>query len=316
MHALLILNDAAGSLNGDRDDVTASAILNAFHEEGAPVQLRVAPASRFRETVQAAQSENPPVIYVGGGDGSISTAAACLAGTGVPLGVIPLGTLNHFAHDLELPSDWREAVTALAHGTTRAVDVGEVNGHVFINNCSIGSYAEAVRKRDALRRIHGTGKWWAMMIATLAVFRRLRRLRLRIDANDTHLALRTPFVVVSNNRYTGRVLDYSLRPRLDEGELCVYTTRAHRHGDLLRFVWQSLVRSIDSVNGLEVIATREAKISHDYGRLAVAVDGELVTLEQPLQFRIRQEALRVIVPQQIDTPAPNSGQPTALPHPV
>lgn len=316
MHAILILNDAAGSLNGDRDVVTASAVADAFQEEGMPVQLRAAPAGQLCETIQAALKEQPAAIFVGGGDGSISTAAACLAGTETPLGVLPLGTLNHFAHDLGLPNGWREAVTALAHGTTRVVDVAEVNGRVFINNCSIGSYADAVRKREALRRFHGTGKWWAMTLATITVFRRLRRLRLRIETNDTHFALRTPFVVISNNRYTGRVLDYSLRPRLDEGRLWVYTTRARRHGDMLRFIWQSLVRSIDSVDGLEIIETNEAKISHEYARLAVAVDGELITLEAPLQFRIRHEALRVMVPQKADGAASKPTLPTTLPHPV
>ena len=316
MRALLILNDAAGSLNGDRDAVSADAVVEAFQAEGMPVELRAAAAGRLCETIQAALADQPTAIFVGGGDGSVSTAAACLAGTGIPLGVLPLGTLNHFAHDLGLPSGWREAVTALVHGTTRAVDVGEVNGHVFINNCSIGSYAEAVRKRDALRRIHGTGKWWAMLLATITVFRRLRRLRLRIEAADTRLALRTPFVVISNNRYTGRVLDYSLRPRLDEGQLCVYTTRARRHGDMLRFMWQSLLRSIDAVDGLEVIATREATITHDYGRLGVAVDGELINVEGPLQFKIRPEALRVLVPQKAEEAAPHLTPPSRLPQPV
>ena len=155
-----------------------------------------------------------------------------------------------------------------------------------------------------------------MTLATITVFRRLRRLRLRIETDDTQLALRTPFVVVSNNRYSGRVLDYSLRPRLDEGLLWVYTTRARRHGDLVRFMWQSLVRSIDAVDGLEMIATRDATVSHKHGRLAVAADGELISLEQPLRFRIRRQALRVIVPQKVAATPPNPTLPTASPHPV
>src|SRR5690606_10208238 len=151
---------------------------------------------------RAIVAERPQALIVGGGDGSVSTAAQCLAGTGIALGVLPLGTLNHFARDLGLPLDWREAVEALAQAECRAIDVAEVNGRVFVNNCSIGAYAEAVRKRDALRSMHGTGKWWAMALATLAVFRRLRRIRIRVTAGGVARPLRTPFVVVSNNQYT------------------------------------------------------------------------------------------------------------------
>jgi diacylglycerol kinase family enzyme len=135
-----------------------------------------------------------------------------------------------------------------------------------------------------------------MILATFTVFRRLRRIRVRIEANDGTRLLRTPFVVVANNRYSGRVLDYSLRPRLDEGRLWIYTTRARRHGDMLRFMWQSLWRNMDDVDGLEIIEVGEATLVHDYAGLPVAIDGELVALQSPLRFRSRPGGLRVIVP--------------------
>jgi diacylglycerol kinase family enzyme len=178
----------------------------------------------------------------------------------------------------------------------RAIDVGEVNGRVFINNCSLGSYADAVRKREALRRSQQAGKWWAMLRATLTVFRRLRRIRVRITAGGATVPLRSPFVVVANNRYSGRVLDHSMRPRLDEGRLWVYTTRARRHAAILRFLWQSLLRELDAVEGLEKFDVTDVVIEHNYTGLPVAVDGELVALRPPLHFHIRPGALRVIMP--------------------
>ena len=110
------------------------------------------------------------------------------------------------------------------------------------------------------------------------------------------MPLRSPFVVVANNRYSGRVLDHSMRPRLDEGRLWVYTTRARRHAAILRLFWQSLLREIDAVDGLEKFEVTNAVIDHDYTGLPVAVDGELVALRPPLHFRIRPGALRVIMP--------------------
>jgi diacylglycerol kinase family enzyme len=297
MNVFLILNDGARSLNGNGRALAPSDVLDAFRTAGLCVQSRVAPGNQLDESLRAAISAAPSMIVVGGGDGTISTAAQRLAGTEIPLGVLPLGTLNHFARDLGMPPGWRDAVAAVAAGEVRTVDVAEVNGRVFINNCSIGSYADAVRKRDALRRRHGLGKWWAMTIATFRVFRRLRRLRLRVEANGQTVSLRSPFIVVANNRYSGHVLDYSLRARLDEGRLWIYTTRARRHAAVLRFMWQSLLHEIDAVEGLDKFEVTEATIDYDYTGLPVALDGELADLRPPLRFRTRRGALRVIVPQ-------------------
>jgi diacylglycerol kinase family enzyme len=296
MNDLLILNEAAGSLTRNKDNLSPDALLQAFHAAGAPVELRLAPPRQLCEIITAAIITRPSAIYVGGGDGTISTAAGCLVDTNIALGVLPLGTLNHFANDLGIPQAWPEAVTALVRGQRRTVDVGEVNGRVFINNCSIGSYADAVRKRDALRRERGARKWSAMLQATFAVFRQLRRLRLRIESAEKTVALRTPFVFVANNCYSGHVLGSSLRPRIDEGRLWIYTTRAHRHADILYLMWQTLIRSMDRVEGLDSFATLEATITRETGSLPIAADGELLDLKPPFRFRTRPAALHVIAP--------------------
>ena len=135
-----------------------------------------------------------------------------------------------------------------------------------------------------------------MILASWAVFKELRRLRLQIAIPGETLTLRTPFVLVSNNRYAGRVLASSLRPRLDEGRLWLYTTRARRHGALLRLIWQTLTRKIDEADELEVHAVTEATISLAHGPLPVATDGEVLAVRSPLHFRIRPRALLVLAP--------------------
>ncbi len=298
MNAALILNQAAGSLQGQSASASPEDIQAAFRAEGVDVSPRLAEPGRLCDAMQAALAAGAKAIFVGGGDGTISTAAGCVAGRDVPLGVLPLGTLNHFARDLGVPADWRAAVPALARGTVRATDLGEVNGRVFINNCSLGAYASAVRKRDALRHQRGWGKWWSMALATCDEFRRLRRLRVRLDVADAHpVRLRTPFVLIANNAYSGRVLDSSLRPRLDEGRLWIYSTRAHRRLTLLRLAWQTLTRKIDETDGLEKMDVNNATLVHERGAPSpLAIDGELVHLPAPFHFRIRPGALRVIAP--------------------
>jgi diacylglycerol kinase family enzyme len=135
-----------------------------------------------------------------------------------------------------------------------------------------------------------------MTIATIAVFRQLRRLRVRVEMNGQTVALRSPFVLVSNNRYSGRVLASGTRPCLDAGRLWIYTTRARRRLAILGLIWQSLFRRMDRVSGLDEFEMIDALITRDEGPLPVAVDGELVDLKFPLRFRIRPRALLVIAP--------------------
>lgn len=301
MNGILIVNDQAGTAARDRGDApTASALRDAFAAAGVDVAVVRVAGGAIDRAVRDVVRQKPAAVFVGGGDGTISAAARRLVDTGIPLGVVPLGTLNHFATDLRLPSDWRAAISTLATSRPRTVDAADVNGRIFINNCSLGAYAEAVRRRDALRRTRGHGKWPAMLRASLAVFRELRRHRVQIQTSETALALRTPLVLVANNRYSGRVLDASLRPRLDEGRLWLYTTRARGRADFLRLVWQTLVRQIDAADALHSGSATEAVIITEPARLPAAADGEVIELTSPLRFRIRPGALQVLAPPRTD----------------
>jgi diacylglycerol kinase family enzyme len=303
MNVSVILNQQAGTAARNEENVTAEALHEVFSAAGFTAEIALVPPEQIEARITLALRARPEAIFVGGGDGTVSATARELAGTGIALGILPLGTLNHFAKDLGLPLDWRETVAALARGEVREVDLAEVNGHLFINNCSVGAYADAVRQRDALRRASGHGKWFAMTIATLRVFRRLRRTRLRLQTDTADLALRSPFLVVANNRYCGNILARSLRERLDAGELWIYTTRAHRHFTLLRMLWQALTRDLGAAEQLETHATAEATVYLPGPAAAVAVDGEILKLETPLRFRIRPRALKVLVPAPANTSA-------------
>lgn len=295
MRAVVVLNQSGGQLAAGGPAITPDDVAGAFRAAGVEVCVRPVHGADFTQTVAAAVREPVDAVIVGGGDGSVNTAAQHLADNERALGVLPLGTLNHFAKDLGLPVEWREAVLALARGRVRRVDVGEVNGRFFINNCSLGAYPQAVLRRDELRN-NGRGKWLAMALAVLAEFVRLRRIRFELELPDRLVRLRSPFVLISNNRYTGRVLAQRLRPRLDEGKLWVYTTRADRRFQFIRMMWQTLVHSLDEADGLETEAIEAASIATRQARLPVALDGEVVDLRVPLRFRMWPAALRVLTP--------------------
>jgi diacylglycerol kinase family enzyme len=299
MKVIGLLNAKAGTTASEAEALTPSALRDAFAGVGIDAMFHALAPEKMDPALREALAARPDAIVVGGGDGTVRSAAALLAGTGIPLGVLPLGTLNHFAKDLKMPLDWRDAVSALADATAVEVDIGEVNGHVFINNCSIGAYAEAVRRRDSLRRDRAHRKWPAMIRASFESFRRLRLLRLRLTVAGEPRAVRTPLVVVANNRYSGHVLNKSMRARLDEGRLWIYTAHVHRHLSVLRLLLQALVHRLDNADGLAAEPATEALIESEAVSLPVAADGELIDVASPLRFRIRPRALRVLMPRKL-----------------
>jgi diacylglycerol kinase family enzyme len=295
MHIIAILNDQAGTAARD-DSVTEESLRDAFAAAGFTAEIQLLPPDQIDSALQSAIARRPDALFVGGGDGTVSATARLLVETGIPLGVLPLGTLNHFAKDLGLPTDWREAIASLQHARIRSVDVAEVNGHIFINNCSVGAYADAVRHREALRDQHDHGKWLAMAIASFRVFRRLKRIRFLLRSDDGEFPLRSPFLVVANNRYDGNILSQSLRERLDEGRLWIYSTRARHHFAVLRMMWQALRHELTAADDLDTHSTIEARVELPALAMDVAVDGEILSLKSPLHFRIRPGALNVLAP--------------------
>jgi diacylglycerol kinase family enzyme len=236
-------------------------------------------------------------LVAAGGDGTVSAVAAAIAGTGATLGVLPLGTLNHFAKDLKLPLDLEGAVRNLKTGSVRAVDLAEVNGRTFVNNSGLGLYPSMVKQRERFRRL-GQRKWIAFFHATVATFRRFPFLEVRLLADGRILERRTPFVFVGNNMYRMEGIDLGSRESLTDGMLClgVAQYRIGRWG-LVRLAFRALFGRLGGERDFTVLATKEVRIASRHKRLPVSIDGEVVLIETPLDYRIRPRALRVIAPE-------------------
>ena len=232
-------------------------------------------------------------VVAAGGDGTVS-AVAWLAGTGVVLGVLPEGTLNHFAKDLGLPLALDRAIDTIAAGHQRDVDVAEVNGRVFINNSSLGLYPDIVRDRERQRRRLGRGKWRALLAACAHAARRYPVLSLKIDADGQSRIRRSAFII-SNDEYTMEGFEIGERASLRTRHAQPVRDAAHRP---LRPVAPGIASTVQP-------AAPGARFRHGHRVLAggghaasvrVATDGEVTVMQTPLRYRIRPGALRVIVP--------------------
>jgi diacylglycerol kinase family enzyme len=270
-------------------------IRRAFAAHGVDPPIDVVSGRDVRAAARRAVAEGASVVIAGGGDGTISTVASALTGTSVALGVLPLGTLNHFARDLHIPLAIDAAVATIVAGHTMAIDVGDMNGHPFINNASIGLYPRMVWERDRQRR-GGRRKWIAVAVAAARIWRRYRRVRVMLTEHGRRRSVLTPFVFVGNNTYAMEGPKFGGRQRLDAGSLHVTMAPGMRRGELVRAMLAALAGRLHDVTHFESLAADAVAIESQRPRLGVTVDGELRVVGTPLNFRIRRGALRVLVP--------------------
>jgi diacylglycerol kinase family enzyme len=288
-----ILNGAAGSNRGAE---AKQLVTDLFARHGTDARVLLARnGSELGDLARDAVAQGSQVVVAGGGDGTISAVAGALVGTRAALGVLPLGTLNHFAKDLQIPLDLEAAVATILTGRVMSIDVGEVNGRVFLNNSSIGIYPWIVREREEEQK-KGRGKWAAFGLALLSVLKRysLLHARLRVDQEDGPEA-RTPFVFIGNNTYESQGLNIGQRRALDLGRLWVLRAPPAGRGRLFLLALQHAFGK-GRVPELEIFDAQHVSVRTRAARLLVAADGEVISLQTPLQYRTLPGALRVIVP--------------------
>jgi len=305
MRAVVVLNAGAGALQSGNGAELKDRIVRTCLELGVAADVRAVPAAGLKQEIERAAADSAAdVLILGGGDGSIKTGAAALAGTGRPLGLLPLGTLNHFARDLGIPPGIEDALRTAVSGQVREVDVAEVNGVVFVNNCSLGLYPEAVRQRERLRRAKGVAKWAAMGRGAWEALRGFRVSRLTLITPQANRRLATPQLVVGNNRYETTLLKLGRRSALDRGELWVYAALDRGRFGFLRLVWRTLLGRLDQGRDFESLCAAELELEGRRPRqlIRLALDGEVLELRGPLRFRSRPGALKVIAP---PPPAPS-----------
>ncbi|MEJ7582946.1 MAG: diacylglycerol kinase family protein [Acidimicrobiales bacterium] len=296
MRASVVVNCAAGAVDGAAVGEQRREILVALASDGVDADIEFVVGSALADAVVRAIGQKPDVVVVAGGDGTLGTAAKELADSDVPLGILPLGTFNHFAKDLGIPIDLTGAASVIGRGNVRRVDVVDVGDRCFVNNSSVGVYPIMVALRDEIGQERGWGKVRSMPIAVGHVLRRFPVRRLTITAGTYQARLRTPFVFVGNNRYEIGPRGIGTRTAVDSGELCLYVAEASTRARLVWVALKAVLRGSASVEDLHESRATEVTIDARHHRLQVALDGEVATLRSPLLYRIRPGVLSVLAP--------------------
>ena len=286
----VFLNPKSGQ--GDADQQKIAALL-----AGHGCRATFTTLSRNLDVKALAASDPAGVAFIAaGGDGTVNCVASGLVGSDRPMGVLALGTLNHFARDLGLPVELEPAIAVIAAGRTRPVDAAEVNGRIFVNNSSLGVYPRMVVQRERMKQ-GGVNKWASLVLASARAFIRFKGLQVDMNVEGQRCVCTTPFLFIGNNDYCLDGLKVGERAHLDAGHLALYLAPGATRMDILRMAFGALLGRIRQSPVYEEIKVREFSVAARHRRkLRAALDGEVVHLACPLRYRTLPGALRVLCP--------------------
>lgn len=293
---LVLLNARAGTLIDAGAERVREALVSALDGRCSRSDIKLLKPRDLIEEIQRAATSDYSTIVVGGGDGSVSCAARALAHSGKTLGVLPFGTLNLLARDLNMPANVHEAVEALADAKPRVIDLARLNGRVFHSLSGLGFFSQMARAREEVR---GTpfGRLIGVGIAALRALSRTYPFTLDIRTDHHRERVEALAVLVTNNRFNP---DWH-RPVLDEGTLELHIaesagalSKLKASANLLTGAW----RNDEDTDGIRSIVARHVVIGRARTHAFAATDGELQRETIPLRYEIMPKALRVLSPQE------------------
>jgi diacylglycerol kinase family enzyme len=286
----IIVNQQSGSA-----DSRGTEPEGAVRQAGLEARILRTRADELVTTAERAAADGC-ILVAAGGDGTVSTIASVAARTHATFGVIPLGTLNHFARDAGIPLDPADAATTIADGYTRDLDVGTIDRSMFVNNVSLGLYPRLVWERH--REQHrGRRKWTAFAVALLRTWQRYSTVTVSLEVDGVSLVRHSPFVFIGNGEYQAEGVQLGRRSRIADGKLSIYLAPGVDRIELLALPIRALAGRLSADVRFEKFDAREVTVESLRPTFDVAVDGELRTdVRSPLQCTLLPRALRTLVP--------------------
>lgn len=294
MKILIAANNKSGS--SEDSDFSPEALKAEFSKYGITPEIFDLDNHSPEDILKYIESGNYDVVAASGGDGTVSMTAGLLLDKDIALGVIPSGTLNHFAKDLDIPLTTEGSVKLIAAGESSHIDTASVNGRLFLNNSSIGMYPLAVREREVQQSKLKRNKWLSMFYGVYTVLRKFPLYAVRIRTNNETLLFRSPIVFIGNNEYSVELLSMGSRKSLNGGKLSLYLARSNTRTKMLKLVVDAFLNRLKDSGELEMRLEDEVVIESKKKSLSASIDGEVETFQPPLHYKINRNSLKVIFP--------------------
>lgn len=297
MRFLAVLNKDGGTLKTTDLEAFSDRTRAALAAKGHEIDIKIVKGPEIVKALEkAARTPDIDVVMAGGGDGTISAAAAALRDKRKALAVLPAGTMNLFARSLEIPLALDEAVAAFTDGTVRKVDVATANGRPFVHQLSVGMHARMVRLRSKMEYGSRFGKIRASAKAAYGTFMNPPMMDVRLTIGEAEIETRTTGIGITNNLFGEGHLPYADHP--DGGVLGIYVTVAEQRSELARFLLnmaRGKWRDNDQVEIHQATSVTLELLSGSKKRDCV-VDGELCELDRSTTVEIHPGSLWVLAP--------------------
>ncbi|HEY1085322.1 MAG TPA: diacylglycerol kinase family protein [Candidatus Saccharimonadales bacterium] len=282
MEIVVVYNPKSGSAPAK------SEIISMCKDTGVVPKKFIAVDESFDAKIKSLAKQDNVKVAVVGGDGTVSSVAGHIAGTGNTLIPLPGGTLNNFTKDLGVPQDLEKALKHLASMKVRKIDVAVVNDKIFVNNSSIGLYPLSLREREQSEK--HVGKWQAAAYAVFKVLLKFKTYTVTVDEET----FRTPFIFIGNNRYSISSGGVPERSRLDGGKLTVLIAKTSKRWQLIKIFFLVLIGKGHLSEDFEEKHVSSIEVGSKKSRISISHDGEVSKLETPLKYKIEPKALKVI----------------------
>ncbi|WP_371924268.1 diacylglycerol kinase family protein [Aliihoeflea sp. 40Bstr573] len=298
VHFKAILNSEGGTLRTADTDALSTEIQDKFSAGGHSADIVLVQGKDLEAELDRAVADNKiEGVLIGGGDGSVSGAAAKLMNTGKVLAVLPAGTMNLFARSLQVPLDLSQALDALARAPVSDVDIATANGRPFVHQYSVGMHAKLVHLREKREFASRLGKIRASAQAAVDTVLHPPRIRVRLEMpGGTEVDARTSSIGITNNLYGEGHIPYTDTP--DGGTLGIYVTKARSRREMFAFLAKMALGKWVTNAQVEIHQTKSVTmhILSSHRRFRCVIDGELCKLEPKVEVKIHPGALKVLRP--------------------
>lgn len=296
----IVLNAGSGSTDTDKAFDAISSVLKAAGRQHEI--LRVEDPQRLRdlatEAVTKAQ-QGDGVVVAAGGDGTLNAVAQIALESDCKFGVIPQGTFNYFGRTHGISSDAAEAARGLLSARVQPVQVGLVNGDVFLVNASLGLYPQSLEDREEQKQRHGRHRLVAAWAALVTIFRDYQPMLIKLEHEGRTQELRTLTLFVGNNRLQLEQLGIDEADVVEDGKLAAIVLAPVSTPTLLGLVARGAMGKLGEARGVRHFSFTSITVkpsSRAVGRIKIATDGETKWMRAPIEFTVAPKPLLLLKP--------------------
>ncbi|MCX5466455.1 diacylglycerol/lipid kinase family protein [Acinetobacter nematophilus] len=297
----MIYNEKSGFHANHKDEVYEK-LMTIWTTHGFEIQVFDISAEVDIQTLMKkiyqrhAQYSQLGVIVAAGGDGTLNAVASQMLHQHIPMGILPLGTFNYVARALNIPLNLLDAAHVIATGEPRASHIACINDQIYLNNASLGLYPLFIKKREAYNRRFGRFALNAYTSGLDVLIRDRKELKLEIEVDGQKYPVKSPLIFFGNNQLQLKELNLRISKCAEVGEIAGVVIAKGDKATLFKTLFQTIRGKLEKASDVYSFGAEKVIVYSKKPKLTVAIDGEIVSMDTPLNLHVEKNALNIMVP--------------------